>query len=173
MKAEITRADPGGSKLGADKGINFPDSDLRLPALTKQDLANLDFVAQHADIVGLSFVRRAEDVLLLHKELKARGCHDTGIILKIENRQAFENLPRLLLAGLRCPPLGIMVARGDLAVELGFERLAEVQEEFCGCARPPMCPWCGQHRCSRRSQRRDNLRGPRCRTLRWELEPSA
>jgi pyruvate kinase len=141
LEVEITRADPDGSKLSADKGINFPDSDLQLPALTEQDLANLDFVAEHADIVGLSFVRSGDDVLLLHKELEARGSHDTGIILKIENRQAFENLPRLLLAGLRCPPLGIMVARGDLAVELGFERLAEVQEEIlwlCEAAHVPV-----------------------------------
>ena len=107
--------------------------------MTKQDLANLDFVAGRADMVGLSFVRGAEDVLILHKELE--GSHDTGIVLKIENRQAFENLPRLLLAGLQCPPLGIMVARGDLAVELGFERLAEVQEEIlwlCEAAHVPV-----------------------------------
>ncbi|MDQ2950201.1 MAG: pyruvate kinase [Acidobacteriota bacterium] len=130
LMVEITRAGSGGSKLGADKTSNLPDSDLRLPALTEQDLANLDFVAAHADMVGLSFGRRAEDVLMLHRELEARGSHDTGIILKIENRQAFENLPRLLLAGLRFPHLGIMVARGDPAVELGFERLAEVQEEI-------------------------------------------
>jgi pyruvate kinase len=51
-------------------------------------------------------------------------------VLKIENRQAFENLPRILLAGLRSPPVGVMVARGDLAVEVGFERLSEVQEEI-------------------------------------------
>jgi pyruvate kinase len=141
LVVEITRADPGGSKLGADKGINLPDSDLHLPPLTEKDLANLDFVAQHADIVGLSFVRKAEDVLLLHRELEVRGSSDTGIILKIENRQAFENLPRLLLAGLRSRRLGIMVARGDLAVELGFERLAEVQEEIlwlCEAAHVPV-----------------------------------
>ena len=51
-------------------------------------------------------------------------------MLKIETRIAFENLPRLLLTGLRFPPIGVMVARGDLAVEIGYERLAEVQEEI-------------------------------------------
>jgi len=51
-------------------------------------------------------------------------------VLKIENRQAFGNLPGVLLASLRSPPVGVMVARGDLAVELGFERLSEVQEEI-------------------------------------------
>jgi pyruvate kinase len=80
--------------------------------------------------VGLSFVRRAEDVELLHEHLLALGVEDTGVVLKIENRTAFENLPRILLAALRYPPIGVMVARGDLAVEVGFERLSEVQEEI-------------------------------------------
>jgi pyruvate kinase len=51
-----------------------------------------------------------------------------GIVLKIETRAAFERLPNLLVTALRSPPVGVMVARGDLAVEMGFERLAEVQE---------------------------------------------
>jgi len=65
-----------------------------------------------------------------------------GVVLKIENRQAFENLPRILLAGLRHGrPLGVMIARGDLAVELGFERLSEVQQEIlwlCEAAHIPV-----------------------------------
>jgi pyruvate kinase len=62
-------------------------------------------------------------------------------VLKIENRQAFEDLPRLLLTALRYPPMGVMVARGDLGVELGFERMAEVQEEIlwlCEAAHVPV-----------------------------------
>jgi len=62
-------------------------------------------------------------------------------VLKIENRQAFENLPRILLTSLRSPPVGVMVARGDLAVEVGFERLSEVQEEIlwlCEAAHVPV-----------------------------------
>ena len=87
-------------------------------------------MADHADIVGLSFVRRPEDVLALNRELEARGRSDLGIILKIESRQAFEQLPHIMLAALRHYPAGAMVARGDLAIEIGFGRLAEVQEEI-------------------------------------------
>jgi pyruvate kinase len=66
----------------------------------------------------------------LRQELAARGKSELGIILKIESRQGFDQLPFTLLAALRHHPIGIMVARGDLAVEIGFERLAEVQEEI-------------------------------------------
>ncbi len=65
----------------------------------------------------------------------------TGRVLKIENRAAFENLPELILAGQQWPSLGIMVARGDLAVEIGFARLSEVQEEIlwlCEAAHVPV-----------------------------------
>jgi pyruvate kinase len=92
-------------------------------------------------MVGLSFARTAEDVLLLERCLEERDGGDIGILLKIETRAAFEQLPRMLLAGLRSPPLGIMVARGDLGVEIGFERLAEVQEQMlwlCEAAHVPV-----------------------------------
>jgi pyruvate kinase len=89
----------------------------------------------------LSFVRHAGDVLTLHRRLAEAGADAVATVLKIETRQGFENLPRILLAGLRKPPFGIMVARGDLAVEIGFERLAEVQEEIlwlCEAAHVPV-----------------------------------
>jgi pyruvate kinase len=75
-------------------------------------------------------VRRPEDVLELQHELAARGKSDVGINLKIESRQGFDQLPLIMIAALRHHPVGIMVARGDLAVEVGFERLAEIQEEI-------------------------------------------
>jgi pyruvate kinase len=92
-------------------------------------------------MVGLSFVRRPEDVEQLQQELEKRGATSCGIVLKIENRAAFERLPKLLLQGLQSMPLGVMVARGDLGVEMGFERLAEVQEEIlwlCEAAHVPV-----------------------------------
>jgi pyruvate kinase len=140
LRIEITQTPSAGAKLGADKGINLPDSDLRLPGLTAKDLADLDFVAAGAEMVGLSFVRGADDVGRVQAELAARGAK-LGIVLKIETRAAFEHLPRLLLTGLRTPPVGVMVARGDLGVEMGFERLAEVQEEIlwlCEAAHVPV-----------------------------------
>ncbi len=130
MLVEIVHAAVQGSKLGSAKGINLPDAELGIGAITAKDRRDLDFVAEHADIVGLSFVRRPQDVLELQAELVARGKGDVGINLKIESRQGFDQLPLIMLAALRHHPVGIMVARGDLAVEVGFERLAEVQEEI-------------------------------------------
>jgi len=141
IEVSITQARLNGGKLRPDKGINLPDTALHLPALTAKDLENLDFAATAADMVGFSFVRSPDDVSQLQHQLAARGAQQVGIVLKIETRQAFENLPRLLLAGLRTPPLGVMVARGDLAAELGFERMAEVQEEIlwlCEAAHVPV-----------------------------------
>ena len=112
-----------------------------MPALTEKDLQDLDFAAQHADTIGFSFVRSTEDVQLLHQHLQKRTTRRIGTVLKIETKAAFENLPQLLLAGLQAPPLGVMVARGDLAVEVGFDRLAEVQEEIlwlCEAAHVPV-----------------------------------
>jgi pyruvate kinase len=141
LHVEITHAHAGGAKLGADKGINLPDSDLQLPALTEDDLRALDFVAAHADLVGLSFVHKPADVTRLHAELAKRGGRRLGVVLKIETRQGFEQLPRVLLAAMAEPYVGVMIARGDLAVECGFERLAELQEEIlwiCEAAHVPV-----------------------------------
>jgi pyruvate kinase len=130
MLVEILHTGAGEAKLGSAKGINFPDTDLGVGAMTEKDRRDLDFVAEHADIVGLSFVRRPEDVLELQKELASRGKSDLGVVLKIETRQGFDMLPLIMIAALRHHPAGIMVARGDLAIEVGFVRLAEVQEEI-------------------------------------------
>ena len=130
MLVEIVHAGANGAKLGSSKGINLPETDLGINAMTEKDRRDLDFIAAHADIVGLSFVRQAGDVMELQQELAARGKSSLGIILKIESQQGFDELPRIMIAALRHYPVGIMVARGDLAIEVGFERLAEVQEEI-------------------------------------------
>jgi pyruvate kinase len=127
-------------KIKPDKTLNFPDSKLTLPSLTAQDLDALDFIAGRADLVGLSFVRDAGDVLQIQHELERRSA-DLGIVIKIETTQAFNQLPRILFAAMRSPRVGVMVARGDMAVELGFVRLAEAQEEIlwmCEAARVPV-----------------------------------
>ncbi|MCP9929154.1 pyruvate kinase [Cyanobium sp. CH-040] len=144
---EITDAKPRGSRLRADKGINFPDSELQLPALTAKDRQDLAFAAAHADIVNYSFVSRTADVEALQGELEDLGATQLGVVLKIENHQAFTNLPGLLLTAMRRPmPLGVMIARGDLAVECGWEQLAAIQEEIlrlCTAAHVP-CIWATQ-----------------------------
>ena len=137
----VTDVRPGGANLKAGKGINFPDTNLRLDAVTGKDIADLDFVARHADIVNLSFVRDPADVAQLQLELERRDANDVGIVLKIESVAAFEHLPELLLTAMRSRMVGVMIARGDLAVEVGFERLAEVQEEImwaCEAAHVPV-----------------------------------
>jgi pyruvate kinase len=136
----ITRADPAGSRLLADKGVNLPDTRLRLPSLTAKDLADLPFIAANADIVGYSFVRTASDVRELQARLASLGRSDLPLILKIETRRAFEQLPSLLLAAMHSPAAGVMIARGDLAVECGYERLAEVQEEILWMAEASHMP---------------------------------
>ena len=141
FRVELFRAGAGTAKLRAEKGINVPDTQLQLAALTEKDLQDLKFVARHADMVSLSFVHTPQDIEQLHGELERLGAHEMGIILKIENRQAFEQLPRLLMTALRRPPVAVMVARGDLGVEIGFERMAEVQEEMlwlCEAAHVPV-----------------------------------
>jgi pyruvate kinase len=130
LMVEITQARDGGEKLLSDKGINLPDSQLVLSGLTDIDIENLEFVTHHADIVGLSFAHRATDVELLQQHLKRLNANQLGIVLKVETRAAFENLPELLFTLLRSPNVGVMIARGDLAVECGYERLAELQEEI-------------------------------------------
>jgi pyruvate kinase len=137
---EITAAANGIAKLKGEKGINLPDTALNLPSLTPKDLEDLKFAAQHADLVALSFVQSPEDIEQLVQELAKLQAEDIGIILKIETRLAFEHLPKLLITAMQRPPVAVMIARGDLGVEVGFERLSEVQEEIlllCQAAHVP------------------------------------
>ena len=141
VHVRISQARAKGDKLRNDKGINLPDSQLPLAALTEKDVQDLAFVAQHADMVALSFVNHPADVELLLTHLARLTDRPLPIILKIETRLGFENLPALLLSAMQAPSCGVMIARGDLAVECGFERMAEVQEEIlwlCEAAHVPV-----------------------------------
>jgi pyruvate kinase len=140
-----------GQKLRADKGVNLPDADITMDALPEDDARVLSFAAggeggvARVQMVGLSFVQRREDVERVRAAIAARaGDGDgarVGLVLKVETRAAFERLPELLLAAMAAPVAGVMIARGDLAVEVGYERLAEVQEELlwlCEAAHVPV-----------------------------------
>ena len=140
LSIHITQARESGEKLSGDKGINLPDSQLDLPPLTDKDLHDLGVMAAHADMVGLSFVHQPADVALLRDKLHALGRDDMGIVLKIETLRGFENLPALMLAAMGARAAGVMIARGDLAVECGYERLAEVQEEILWCTEAAHMP---------------------------------
>lgn len=116
----------GGAKLAEYKGINLPDTELPLPSLTEEDEAALAFVAEHADMAAVSFIRTREDVAYVLEKFRELGADDLGLVLKIETIPAFENLTTILLEGMRHAKFGVMLARGDLAVEMGFARMAEV-----------------------------------------------
>jgi pyruvate kinase len=138
---EVTHTRPAGEKLGAEKGINVPESQLCLSSLTKDDLEALRFAVKNADTVGYSFVRKQTDVRELQSRLAELGGENLGIILKIETREGFDHLPALLFAAMRSHAVGVMIARGDLAIECGYQRLAEVQEEIlwiCEAAHLPV-----------------------------------
>jgi len=141
VEVTITEAREKGALLAANKGINLPESSLDLPALSAKDIEDLELVARHADMVGLSFAQSAEDVHALQGHLRRLRADHLGLILKIETRRGFAHLPELLFAAMGCSAAGVMIARGDLAVECGFERLAEVQEEIlwaCEAAHVPV-----------------------------------
>lgn len=141
IEVEITYSKEEGSKLRADKGINLPESKLSVNGLTEKDKEDLKFIAKNSDVVNCSFVNSAEDVKIILDELKNLDAKEIGIILKIETRKAFENLPSILITAMQHYPVGVMIARGDLAIECGWKDLAKIQEEIlwlCEAAHLPI-----------------------------------
>ena len=117
-------------RLRSGKGVSFPDSELAAGHLGPQDETALAFALESADGVGVSFVNTERDVACVGERIKAAGKPDFGMLLKLETRSAMSNLAGILFEALKYHPVGLMIARGDLAVELSFERLAEMQEEI-------------------------------------------
>jgi pyruvate kinase len=140
LAIEIDTTQASVETLGADRGINLPSTVLDLAVPTAQDRLALSVAARSADLVALSFAQRAGDVHAVRIALGACGAGHLPLLLKIETRLGFENLPELLMAAMAAPFAGIMVARGDLAVELGWQRLAEVQEEILWAAEAAHLP---------------------------------
>jgi pyruvate kinase len=129
--------------LKESKGINLPDSNISLtvPSLTKKDEIDLAFICRHADIVGYSFVNHPDDLRKLKYALNSYQRTDIPVIAKIETREAISNFSKILLEGLTFSKFGVMVARGDLAIEIGFQQLPIVQEEIlqmCRAAHTPV-----------------------------------
>ncbi len=122
--------------IRSNQGINVPRTGLSVAALTDKDLADLDWTATHeVDYVGLSFVRKAEDIALLRSELQRRGSR-ARIIAKIEKPQALANLDAIIAEAD-----AVMVARGDLGVELDVVRVPAIQKQIidaCHRARVPV-----------------------------------
>jgi pyruvate kinase len=127
---EITHTAGATGTLRSDKGINLPQSHLPFSGLTEKDDTDLRFIAKHADLVSASFIQTPDDVQHLLDALHRLHATHLGLILKIETHRAFQHLPQILLTAMRHAPLGVMIARGDLALEVGWENLASVQEEL-------------------------------------------
>jgi pyruvate kinase len=128
-------------RIKAEKGINFPDTKLQIPSLTEFDKRCLPFICEHADLLGYSFVKTPADMVQLRSAIEGTGDKRPHIIIKIETLSSVENLPSLLLEGMKDAAFGVMIARGDLAVEIGFERMGEIQDEIlwiCEAAHIPV-----------------------------------
>ena len=142
---EVTKASKEkGIKIKTEKGVNFPDLDIDLNILTDKDLEDLTFASQHADIIAFSFVKSKDDMAYIEKVLSKslpRQRKDLPIVAKIETVEAIKAFPEIIAEAASKRPFGIMLARGDLAVEIGYERLSEIQEELlwiCEAAHIPM-----------------------------------
>ncbi|MEY3012823.1 MAG: hypothetical protein RIT45_1558 [Pseudomonadota bacterium] len=131
-------------RVRADKGVNFPDGGLRAEALVPRDREALPVVVESADAVGLSFVRDAADVAAAREALQAEGARQRrplpALVVKLETAEALRNLPAILFETLRHPAAGVMIARGDLSVEVGYERLSELQQEIMWFAEAASLP---------------------------------
>ncbi len=131
LAIEIVYAPEGGGVLRSDKGINFPDSELSFHGLTAKDRDDLAFVVHHTDIINFSFVNRPQDVIELIRVLEDLGAKDkVGLILKIETQSSFNLLTEILLEAMHIFPIGVMIARGDLAIESGWNNIGRIQEEI-------------------------------------------
>ena len=133
LLGRVTAAPANGLRLKPEKGLNFPDTPLTIPALTAKDLSDLDFIVAQADGIEFSFVQSVADVEMLQAALAERRPNDwrqLSLVLKIETPDAVANLPDIVVQAAGRQPTAIMIARGDLAVEIGFARLAEMQEEI-------------------------------------------
>jgi pyruvate kinase len=141
IELRVVQAREGGDKLRPGKGLNFPGTHVPALPLSDADRQALAAVIDVVDIVGYSFVRETSDIELLQAELDRLGRPNLPIALKIETAEAVKNLPQLIVQAAGRQPTAVMIARGDLAVEIGYRRLAEMQEEIlwlCEAASVPV-----------------------------------
>lgn len=132
-----------GERLQAGKGINLPNIRFERMAFTDKDRRDLQFVCSHADIIGYSFVQEVADVDVLYQEMETlrsgkNSCQ--SVVLKIETRKAMQNLPDLIAAAAGRWQTGIMIARGDLGVEMSLPQLIEVQEQILSIGQAASIP---------------------------------
>ncbi len=122
-KTEITCKIVQGGILSSKKGVNFPNTKISLPSLTEKDQLDLEFALDHeVDWIGLSFVRSARDIIELKHRIAARGAK-AKVIAKIEKPEALDNIDDIIKESD-----GLMVARGDLGVEIPFQNVPLIQK---------------------------------------------
>lgn len=126
---QVTQVGPKGARLKSQKGLNLPQTNLQLPSLSEKDHADLQFICKQADLVALSFAETPEDILYLQQQINQLNRTDLPIIAKIETPIAVTHLPKMIATALANNiDFGVMIARGDLAVELGSVQMAETQD---------------------------------------------
>ncbi|OIK12087.1 pyruvate kinase [Bacillus sp. MUM 13] len=142
IETKILKPKSETAKVKAGKGINLPDSFvyLNVPALTESDIKTLTFIHEKADIIGLSFVHRPQDLKKLADYLGSLTDRSIGIVAKIETKESIRHLTNIIFEGLDFKHFGIMIARGDLAVELGYSKLARVQQDILDLCRAAHLP---------------------------------
>lgn len=134
----VEQARGKGGKIRPERSLNFPESDLRLSGLTGKDREDILHAATMADLVGLSFVKHPEHVAEARELLHTAG--RVAIVLKVENRAALRRLDRLLFETLRARNAAVLIARGDLAAECGFEVLPRIQHHVARMAHAAHIP---------------------------------
>ncbi|MCI8442387.1 MAG: pyruvate kinase [Provencibacterium sp.] len=115
-----------GGEISDHKGVNVPDIALSMPYISEKDREDILFAIQNDfDFIAASFVRTAEDLSLVRKLMDEQGCHNIRLIAKIENKQGVENIDEILrMSG------GVMIARGDMGVEIPLEEVPVIQKEI-------------------------------------------
>jgi len=132
LECSVFLAKENGTILKEEKGINFPDTDLVIGAITPTDEKNFNHIVEYADIIGISFAQSKEDVKKLQDLLQEKNKTHIAIVPKIETKLALKNLPQILEQLLQSEKYALMIARGDLAIEIGFDNLPYIQEEIFG-----------------------------------------
>lgn len=128
----VKRVRGGSVRIKAEKGLNFRKTEFDIDVLTDEDREAIHFAVEHADMIGCSFIRTTDDIEEIQAEIEKtnRPLNDIPLTLKIETVQAMNNLPEVILKAGSRNPVSVMIARGDLAVESGYVRLAELQQEI-------------------------------------------
>lgn len=141
LECRVFLAKENGTVLKEEKGINFPDTDLVISAITPTDERNFNDIVEYADIIGISFAQSKEDIKKLQELLQGKNKTNIAIVPKIETKLALKNLPQILEQLLQSEKYAVMIARGDLAIEVGFDNLPYIQEEIfsiCEAAHVPV-----------------------------------